>query len=228
MIRAGRAALIANEEVVNRTASSLQVEMDAVLSSRLTSLREEGQAIWSRFESDVSQLRFHPFVPSDYERVLRTLLTLRGPGLRFLEWGSATGVITIMADLLGFEAYGIEIDPELVDIARALAERSDSDARFAVGSFLPDGYEWMSETGDPRLGTIGRGPSGYPELGRSLKDFDLVFAFPWEGETPIMHDVMRRRGGSGARFLLYHAREGVQVYRRGKRSTAAEVWNIGN
>jgi hypothetical protein len=215
-------------EIVNRRATSLEVEMDAVLSARLTSLREEGRAIWSRFESDVRELRFHPFVPSDYERVLRTLLTLRGPGLRFLEWGSATGVITIMADLLGFEAYGIEIDPELVDIARGLAERCDSDARFAVGSFLPDGYEWMSETGDPRLGTIGRGASGYPALGRCLEDFDLVFAFPWEGETPIMHDIMRRRGGSRARFLLYHSKDGVQVYRRGKRSMAAEVWNLGN
>jgi len=202
--------------------------MDAVLSARLTSLREEGRALWNRFDSDVRQLRFHPFMPSDYERVLRTLLALRAPGLRFLEWGSATGVITIMADLLGFEAYGIEIDPELVDIARGLAERSDSDARFAVGSFLPDGYEWMSDTGDARLGTIGRGASGYPELGRCLEDFDLVFGFPWEGEMPIMHDVMRRRGGSGASFLLYHSTEGIQVYRRGKRSTAAEVWNLGN
>lgn len=202
--------------------------MDAVLRARLTSLREEGRAIWNRFDSDVRQLRFHPFIPSDYERVLRALLALRGPGLRFLEWGSATGVVTIMADLLGFEAYGIELDPDLVDIARGLAERSNSDARFAVGSFLPDGYEWMSDTGDARLGTIGRGASGYPELGRCLEDFDLVFAFPWDGEMPIMHDLMRRRGGSGASFLLNHATEGVQVYRRGKRSTAEEDWNLGN
>ncbi len=202
--------------------------MDAVLRARLTSLREEGRAIWNRFDSDVRQLRFHPFIPSDYERVLRALLALRGPGLRFLEWGSATGVVTIMADLLGFEAYGIELDPDLVDIARGLAERSDSDARFAVGSFLPDGYEWMSDTGDARLGTIGRGASGYPELGRCLEDFDLVFAFPWDGEMPIMHDLMRRRGRSGASFLLNHASEGIQVYRRGKRSTAEEDWNLGN
>ena len=202
--------------------------MDAVLRARLTSLREEGRAIWNRFDSDVRQLRFHPFIPSDYERVLRALLVLRGPGLRFLEWGSATGVVTIMADLLGFEAYGIELDPDLVDIARGLAERSDSDARFAVGSFLPDGYEWMSDTGDARLGTIGRGASGYPELGRCLEDFDLVFEFPWDGEMPIMHDLMRRRGRSEASFLLNHASEGIQVYHRGRRSTAEEDWNLGN
>ena len=196
------------------SASSLDMEVDAVLGARLTSLLEEGRTIWSRFDSDVRQQRFHPFMPSDYERVLRALLSLRGPGLRFLEWGSATGVITIMADLLGFEAYGIEIDAELVATARDLAERSESDARFAVGSFLPDGYEWKPDSGDGRLGTIGRGASGYPELGRGLEDFDLVFAFPWEGETPIMHDLMQRRAGSGASLLLYHSKEGIQVYRR--------------
>jgi len=196
------------------SASSLDMEVDAVLGARLTSLLEEGRTIWSRFDSDVRQQQFHPFMPSDYERVLRALLSLRGPGLRFLEWGSATGVITIMADLLGFEAYGIEIDAELVATARDLAERSESDARFAVGSFLPDGYEWKPDSGDGRLGTIGRGASGYPELGRGLEDFDLVFAFPWEGETPIMHDLMQRRAGSGASLLLYHSKEGIQVYRR--------------
>jgi hypothetical protein len=196
------------------SASSLDMEVDAVLGARLTSLLEEGRTIWSRFDSDVRQQRFHPFMPSDYERVLRALLSLRRPGLRFLEWGSATGVITIMADLLGFEAYGIEIDAELVATARDLAERSESDARFAVGSFLPDGYEWKPDSGDGRLGTIGRGASGYPELGRGLEDFDLVFAFPWEGETPIMHDLMQRRAGSGASLLLYHSKEGLQVYRR--------------
>jgi hypothetical protein len=196
------------------SASSLDMEVDAVLGARLTSLLEEGRTIWSRFDSDVRQQRFHPFMPSDYERVLQALLSLRGPGLRFLEWGSATGVITIMADLLGFEAYGIEIDAELVATARDLAERSESDARFAVGSFLPDGYEWKPDSGDGRLGTIGRGASGYPELGRGLEDFDLVFAFPWEGETPIMHDLMQRRAGSGASLLLYHSKEGIQVYRR--------------
>lgn len=197
------------------SASLGELELDAVVGARLDSLLEEGLAIWNRFESEVRRFRFHPFVASDYERVLQALLELRVPGMRFLEWGSATGVITIMADLLGFEAYGIELDRELVETARGLAERSGSDARFAAGSFLPDDYEWKPDTGDGRLGTIGRGASGYPELGRGLEDFDLVFAFPWNGEIPIMRDLMKRRGRRGATLLLYHSTEGVQVYRSG-------------
>jgi hypothetical protein len=185
-------------------------ELDADLRARLTALYEEGRQIARRFAATSRQRGWHPFVAADYDRVERVLLPLRQPGLRFLEWGSATGVITIMADLLGFEACGIEIDPELVALARNLARRFDSGARFATGSFLPAGYEWASETGDRRLGTIGEGVPGYQELQRPLEDFDLVYGYPWSGEEPVMRDVMLRCGGPRARLLL-HGAQTVQV-----------------
>jgi len=187
--------------------------VDAALLARLQALGDEGRAIWRRFNREVRQREFHPFVPADYGLVLRTLLALRGPGLRFLEWGSATGVITIMADLLGFEAYGIELDPELVEIARGLADRFGSGACFAAGSFLPAGYAWTPHTGDARIGTIGVGVSGYDELGHPLHDFDLVYAYPWDGEDPLMHDLLRDRGRPGARLVLHGGAEGMRVYR---------------
>jgi hypothetical protein len=187
--------------------------VDAALLARLAALGEEGGEIWRRFDREVRRHEFHPFVPADYARMLQLLLALRAPGLRFLEWGSATGVITIMADLLGFEAYGIELDPELVEIARGLAERFESGARFAAGSFIPAGYEWKPRTGDARTGTIGKGASGYDELGHALDDFDLVYAYPWDGEDPMMHDLLRARGRPGARLVLAGGAEGVRVYR---------------
>lgn len=191
-------------------------ELDADLQAKLISLRDEGGRIWADFNTRVRRDAWHPFFAAEYACVEKALIALRQPGLRFLEWGSATGVITIMADLLGFEAFGIELDPELVDIARGLARRFGSGARFAVGSFLPSGYQWESSTGDRRIGTIGDGRPGYPELQHPLEDFDLVFAYPWGGEEPIMLDVMQRRGGTQARLLL-HGKGGVQVYRQGLR-----------
>ena len=187
--------------------------VDAALLDRLAALGAEGGEIWRRFDREVRRKEFHPFVPADYERMLQLLLALRAPGLRFLEWGSATGVITIMADLLGFEAYGIELDPELVEIARGLAARFGSGARFAAGSFIPAGYEWKPRTGDARTGTIGQGVSGYAKLGRALHDFDLVYAYPWDGEDPMMHDLLHARGRPGARLVLAGGAEGVRVYR---------------
>jgi hypothetical protein len=179
---------------VSRQASSGGFELDPVLRARITALQDEGWAIWQRFDLEQRGDHWHPFVAADYEAVLQALLPLRGPGVRFLEWGSATGVIAIMASLLGFEAFGIELDPDLVAVARGLAVRFDSAARFAVGSFLPTGYEWRPRSGDGRLGTIGHGVSGYLELGHPLEDFDVVFAFPWSGEEAMMHDLMRWHG----------------------------------
>jgi hypothetical protein len=137
--------------------------------------------------------------------------------LRFLEWGAATGVIAIIADLLGFDAYGIELESDLVASARALAKKFDSRARFAVGSFLPNGYEWRSKDGDHRIGTLGIGPSAYRELGYALDDFDLVWGYPWDGEQELMLDLMNRYGRSDAILLLNHVTDGVLAYRGGRR-----------
>lgn len=191
--------------------------VDPELEARLGRLREDGWALFDRFDHEVRDRGWHPFVAADYESVLKALIGQRGPGLKFLEWGSATGVITIMADLLGFEAYGIELDESLVDTARALARKFDSRAAFAAGSFLPEGYEWKPRTGDGRLGTIGQGRSGYLELGHPLDEFDVVFGYPWQGEEAMMHDLMRCYGGRGARLLVHGTDRGVEVYRDGRR-----------
>jgi SAM-dependent methyltransferase len=188
-------------------------ELDPSLRARLTALCDEGWEIWSRFDQDDGREEWHPFVPVEYDRVLQTLLSLRAPAQRFLEWGSATGVVAIMADMLGFEAYGIELDADLVEIARRLAEKYDSGARFAAGSFLPTGYRWMPPDGDGRLATIGHGPSAYPMLGLPLEEFDLVYGYPWSGEEPMMRDLMRCYGGRNARLILQGA-GGSQVYTR--------------
>lgn len=187
--------------------------LEPELTARIAALLEEGRDIWDRFDREVREERFHPFVPADYEAVLQTLVALRAPGLRFLEWGSATGVITIMADLLGFEAYGIELDPQLVAIARGLAERHGSAARFAAGSFLPAGYRWKPSSGDGRPGTIGDGASGYLQLGHPLDDFDLVYGYPWGGEEPLMRDLMRTYGARGARLMINGTTSGMRIFR---------------
>lgn len=183
--------------------------------ARLKALIDEGWEIFERFDETVRQKTFHPFVAADYERVLRALVPVCAPGVRFVEWGSATGVITIMASLLGCDAYGIELDPSLVKVARQLASKFESGATFAAGSFVPAGYRWRPATGDGRLGTIGDGPSAYPMLGLALDDFDVVYAYPWGGEEPMMIDLMRVYGGAGARLLM-HGDGGVRVYRDGR------------
>jgi hypothetical protein len=188
-------------------------ELPQDLLVRIEALNEEGRTIFDRFERDVRSAEFHPFKPANYDSIVDVLLPFVGKCRTFLEWGSATGVIAITADLLGFEAYGIEIDASLVDVANDLARRYGSGARFAAGSLLPEGYEWRSPSGDPRLGTIETGESGYAKLGLGLSDFDLVYGYPWSGEAAMMHDIMQRCGADGARLLINGGREGVHVFR---------------
>lgn len=190
-------------------------ETERVLQDRLTALMDEGWDLWTRFDAEVRQKGWHSFVAADYERVRDALLALRAPGLRFLELGSATGVISIMADLLGYDAQGIEIDDSLVKTARALAARYESGARFVTGSFLPTGFRFAGSDGDGRLGTIGESASAYPALGRLLEDYDVVFAYPWPGEEPMIHALMRAYGRAGARLIL-HRSEGVEIHVNGR------------
>jgi len=189
---------------------------DSALQSLLGRLVEEGRETWARFDRDIRLHRWHSFVPAEYERVLEALVALRRPDLRFLEWGSATGVIAVMADLLGYEAYGIELDESLVEIATGIASRYGSGARFAQGSFLPQGYVWRPRGGDGRLGTVGQGPSGYLKLGRALDDFDLVYAYPWAGEEAMMLHLMEAHGARDAGLVLQRVSGRVELLRRGK------------
>jgi hypothetical protein len=189
---------------------------DATLSQRLDAVIEEGTALFERFDHEVRDREWHPFVAADYAKVRRVLESLPANGARFLEWGSATGTITIMADLLGFEAYGIELDSYLVEIARDLARRHGSGAHFVHGSFLPSGYRFRTaREGDGRLGTIGEGPSAYGGMGRALDEFQYVYAFPWAGEEALMLDIMRQYGARDARLLL-HSDHDVRIFAGGR------------
>lgn len=198
---------------------TLQPDLDEALRARLTALCAEGWALWDKFDEEVRAHHFHPFVATDYDVVVDVLMRYRAPGLRFLEWGAATGVITIVADLLGFDAYGIELETDLVASARALATKFDSHAQFAAGSFMPSGYEWRSKDGDNRIGTLGVGPSAYRELGYALDDFDVVYGYPWDGEQDLMLDLMNRYGRADAILLINHVTDGVVAYRGGREIT---------
>lgn len=198
---------------LTRTTNNLEGD----LAERLGALCEEGWEIFDRFDQEIRQNDVHAFVAADYPVVLESLVALRAPGRRFLEWGSATGVITIMADLLGFDAFGIEIDGMLVDQARELAARHGSRARFTTGSFLPTGYRWRPGGREERPGTILEGESGYLQLGMPLEEFDVVFGYPWPGEEAMMLDLMRVHGRSDA-TLMIHTPTGMELYRGGRRA----------
>ena len=143
--------------------------------------------------------------------VYRELAKLRGRVWNVLEWGSGLGVVTIMASRMGFDAYGIESEAELVEMSQGFAQKYGPKARFAQGSFIPDEFEWRAEEGDEVHWTAVNAVSAYDELEMELSEFELVYAFPWPDEHVLFRNIMRQCGHRDALLLSYDSREGIQL-----------------
>ena len=158
------------------------------------------------------------FVPSDYGHVYRVLRAVEeadlAPGRLFCEWGSGFGVVTCLAAMLGFDAFGIEVEGELVEEARRLADDFEVSAEFVHGSFIPpgeevldedlDGFSWMTTTAD----------GAHDELGLGPDDFDLIFAYPWPDEQRVVADLFERHARAGALLLTYQSTDEMTLRRK--------------
>lgn len=177
---------------------------------RLDVVLRRGAEIWRDWCVEHEGL-FHRVIPADHALAIEALRTELPRAHSFLELGSATGVVTILADLLGFDAYGIEIEPRLVDVAEALAEEVESRATFAQGTFVPTEYKDEVSLLESDYLTPTEGADAYEELGLDLGDFDLVYAYPWPGEEDWLIEMVRRCAGPSTRLMLYTVRDGFEV-----------------
>ena len=158
------------------------------------------------------------FVPGDFERVYPSLRGIveaeLATGDAFLEWGSGFGVVAMLAARLGFQASGIEIHPELVDEAEALAEELGIDVEFACGTFVPRGGEDLADAPQEFGWLLAGGGCGHEALGVDPSDFDVVFAYPWPGEEQVIEDLFERFAATGALLLTFHGYEDIRLRRR--------------
>jgi hypothetical protein len=193
---------------------SLPDDVSAIPSDVQAFLDEAGRRI-ERFQR-ASHLP--GFVPSDYGRTYLALASLEQSNLPagnwFCEWGSGFGVTTCLASLLGFEAWGIEIEEELVEAARRLADDFELAAEFVCGSFIPSGddlyavtpesFAWLStDTSRPGL-----------ELEIAPDDFDLIFSYPWPDEERLTAALFERHARGGALLLSYHEVGSLRLRRK--------------
>ncbi|TWU41853.1 class I SAM-dependent methyltransferase [Novipirellula artificiosorum] len=134
-------------------------------------------------------------------------------GDAFCEWGSGFGVVAMISSIEGCDACGIEIEPDLIDQARRMADDFKIQVEFAEGSFLPDDrsqlHEILREVDNVDLDSA----SGYEALGKSIDQFDLVFAFPWPGEQAFFAKVFDEFASNGALLLTYNGINQLQLQR---------------
>src|SRR6266481_2008567 len=117
---------------------------EARVSDKVARLIEACSRGWERFFADNDDDQAPRFVPSVPERVFAVLeeVTTRNlpPNRVFCEWGSGFGTATCLASLLGYEAYGLEIEEELVRLSRAIARRLGIPVEMLCTSLFPEGY----------------------------------------------------------------------------------------
>ncbi|MHC4932656.1 MAG: methyltransferase domain-containing protein [Planctomycetota bacterium] len=158
------------------------------------------------------------FVPGDFERIGRALQALRNANLAagdsFCEWGSGFGVVALLAAQLEFRACGIEIDADLVEESRALAEDFDLDVEFVQGTFVPRGGEDLTDVPQDFGWLLGGGPCGHEALDLDPSDFDVIFAYPWPGEEKVIEDLFERYAADSALLLTYHGYEDLRLRRK--------------
>ena len=149
--------------------------------------------------------------------IYQALVPYQDRRMMFLEWGSGLGVVSIMADRMGFAAYGIESESELIGHAEKLAEKFGPAAQFAHGSFIPDEFEWDFSAGDEAERTNVDVPAAYDQLSMGLSDFDLIYAYPWPGEHGLFRNIVRQFGREDTLLLTYDVREGTEWSRFDRR-----------
>jgi len=134
------------------------------------------------------------------------------PDRRLVEWGSGFGVVACAARTLGFEACGIEIDPELVDEAERLAEDHGLAVPFACGTFVPEGGEELLDRAVDTAWLESGGADGHDALERDPDEFDVVFAFPWPGDEVVVEALFDRYAATGAVLLTYRGQEALVAH----------------
>lgn len=203
--------------------------VDIDISNHDSFLPDEINAFLSEADLRVSQFlqssprRATGFVPSDFKRVYHALKVITdenlATGTSFCEWGSGFGVVASLASMLDFMASGIEIEEELVDASRSLAEDFGLSLEFVQGSFIPIGGESTLEEAyvDNNAAyswLITEAESGYEKLQIGLDEFDIIFAYPWPGEDYLITSLFEKYAAEGALLLTYDYPETVYLRRK--------------
>src|SRR6266581_7497057 len=202
---------------------------EARVSDTVARLIETCSRGWERFFADNDDHQAPRFVPSVPERVFAVLeeVTTRNlpPNRVFCEWGSGFGTATCMASLREYEAYGLEIEEELVRLSRAIARRLGIPVEIICTSLLPEGYDASSGVDGAALVTPAsvrdhhdtaeaREPLRYDGMEIAIADIGVFFAYPWPEERALMRQLFDAVALKGAILVVYHTDQDIRVFRK--------------
>ena len=165
---------------------------------------------------------YRGFVPSDYRKLYSVLRLIERNrltcGMKFCEWGSGIGVATMIASMVGFEAHGIEIDAELVNVAERVIQEHELAVNIVCGSFVPEGVDDLIDSAfaenDGSISMVTEAVDAYSELGLEIDEFDIVFCFPWPTDEILTAEIFDRCASTGSLLLTYDEMHGFLLRRK--------------
>lgn len=200
-----------------------EIELDlpkADLSVEIQEFLQEANRRCDAFFESGAFKKLPRFLPADYAAVCAVFQHLGANhpllGNRFCEWGSGLGTATCLAALLGFEAYGVEIEPDLVRHSRKIANDCQLEATFLNCSFLPEGYDFLSTQGGNELimpSRSQRRSTGYEDLEWTLDEVDLFYVYPWPEEQESTLELFENVASDGAYLVCFFGHGDICVYR---------------
>ena len=119
------------------------------------------------------------FVPSNYQMVYAVLSTM--PRGIFCEWGSGIGIVTGLADMLGFDACGIEINEQMAAASRELLEDFGLSAAIETGDYF-----------------------------KINCDADVYFVYCWPGQMQRVEQHFLSMTPDQAKLLIYYSAEDIR------------------
>ncbi len=200
---------------------------EADISDKLARLIDACSRGWERFFADSDDHEAPGFVPSVSEVVFAALEEVTNrhlpPNRIFCEWGSGFGTATCMAALLGYEAYGIEIEEDLVRLSNAIARRLAIPVKMICTSMFPKGYRVHTgvngtalvtpESPRPHLDEK-KQPLRYDGMDVDIAEIGLFFVYPWAYEQELVQELFDAVAGEGAILVVYYTDKKVCAFRK--------------
>ena len=188
-------------------------------------LKEANQRIDELFETERNR-KVPRFIPCNDKLLYQWLSAIKDRdlclGKVYCEWGSGYGVGACLAALLGFESYGIEIEPSLIEESRKLAKDSNIPVTIIERDYMPEGFECYEGSGGAELirpenytyqDRSGLRPS-YEGMEADLDEVDIFFIYPWPGEQEFVLEFFQAVAADGALCLIYLGDDEFGLYQK--------------